>query len=78
MNHITYNVPVALVETYRGQNLVARSHDSTELQDAYCKWPCKAYSCGGVNKLFRTMQNAAGELRRDLGTYLRAKSEQAP
>jgi hypothetical protein len=44
----------------------------------YFKWPYKAYSCDGIKTLFRTLQNAAGELRQDLGAYLRAKSEQVP
>ncbi len=34
MNYVTYNVPAALVETFRGRKLVVRSRDSAELQDA--------------------------------------------
>ena len=44
----------------------------------YFKWPRQEYSCGGVKTLFRTLQHAAGELRQDLGMYLRADLEQRP
>lgn len=37
----------------------------------YFKWPDKTYDCDGVRKLFRTLENAAEELQRDISEYER-------
>ncbi|MBO0720245.1 MAG: hypothetical protein J2P41_05450 [Blastocatellia bacterium] len=35
----------------------------------YFKWPDRDYRCDGVKRIFRTLKDAADELRRDLMTY---------
>jgi hypothetical protein len=35
----------------------------------YFKWPDKQYRCDGVKSLFRTLQQAAGELQRELKSF---------
>jgi hypothetical protein len=34
MNSIAYNIPVSLIEAYRGRNVIVRAHDSSELVEA--------------------------------------------
>jgi hypothetical protein len=44
----------------------------------YFKWPARQYSCDGVKKLFRTLQEAAGELRRELETFDESQGGKQP
>jgi hypothetical protein len=44
----------------------------------YFKWPQKAFSCEGVKTLFRTLKEAAGELRKDLNSFPGSRREKQP
>lgn len=39
----------------------------------YFKWPNKEFSCHGVKRLFRTLKEAAGDLRQELANFRESK-----
>jgi hypothetical protein len=41
----------------------------------YFKWPHKSYDCSGVKAVFRTLKDAAIELRQDLNEFNEARME---
>jgi hypothetical protein len=41
----------------------------------YFKWPRRDYECSGVKTVFRALQDAAAELRRDLNEFNEARVE---
>jgi len=41
----------------------------------YFKWPERDYSCEGVRRIFRTLKNAAQELKRDYVASLERTGE---
>jgi hypothetical protein len=43
--------------------------DSWTVCGGYFKWPRPEFDCRGVKAVFRTLANAADEIRRDLSTY---------
>ena len=45
---------------------------------SYFKWPDKTYECTGVKKLFRTLGNAAEELKQDLAGFQKLEVQQQP
>jgi hypothetical protein len=44
----------------------------------YFKWPEKQYHCDGVKSLFRTLKEAAGELKRELKSFDESQGEMQP
>lgn len=42
----------------------------------YFKWPDKTYKCTGIKKLFRALEEAADELKKDLATYDAGEGQQ--
>jgi hypothetical protein len=66
--------------------LMGRLTDSAECHRceffAYCggyfKWPRPEFSCDGVKTLFRTLQAAAAELRRDLAAFAEPSAGSPP
>jgi hypothetical protein len=62
--------PADFVETWQNDLLAAAGECSGCAFFAHCrgyfKWPRRDYDCAGIKHLLQTLQQAAGELRRDL------------
>lgn len=58
----------------QGQQLLSEKRECGDCEffsrcGGYFKWPDKTYACDGVRRLFRTLENAAAELERDISEY---------